>query len=347
MNWNKIWQYIVWGTESRERTGPKVGREPEENCLEEVPPAKKFELTDTFLEFSGLKFYQIKALRDLNRYVKKGDLGGYVLNEHCLDHGGGSWVYPKEIRQDGHHGHDELIRPDRCPPPSSVGARFYIYSSLGLHYLAYENAHVTPVEGGEVLRIFPTCTKKEFKWARTDAFCELAADIGIKVGGRRPASVDTTRYNRADLRNLAPANAERSFDHLMSYANVLFYTMRKMLDDMRPLSGDEYNENFRGYVVYFIERVKLTLIAGNPPKATKVYLVDELNACREYLLKRMFAVFQDDWIHYMGNPLEPWLAVGPLRLEYPLPEGGARILEFDGFDEDFINSLTEQESHED
>lgn len=49
---------------------------------------KKYELIES--DIRG--FYRIKALRDFGD-VKKGDVGGYVENEHNLSHEGDCWIY--------------------------------------------------------------------------------------------------------------------------------------------------------------------------------------------------------------------------------------------------------------
>lgn len=53
---------------------------------------KKYELTANFkIDASGIKMYQIKALKDFGD-VKKGDLGGYIEREENLSQDGNSWV---------------------------------------------------------------------------------------------------------------------------------------------------------------------------------------------------------------------------------------------------------------
>ena len=53
---------------------------------------KKYELTTNFkIDASGIKMYQIKALKDFGD-VKKGDLGGYIEREENLSQDGNSWV---------------------------------------------------------------------------------------------------------------------------------------------------------------------------------------------------------------------------------------------------------------
>ena len=49
---------------------------------------KKYELIES--DIKGL--YRVKALKDFG-YVKKGDIGGYVQNEHNLSHQGYCWAY--------------------------------------------------------------------------------------------------------------------------------------------------------------------------------------------------------------------------------------------------------------
>ena len=49
---------------------------------------KKYEMIESNIK--GL--YRVKALKDFG-YVKKGDIGGYVQNEHNLSHEGYCWAY--------------------------------------------------------------------------------------------------------------------------------------------------------------------------------------------------------------------------------------------------------------
>ena len=54
---------------------------------------KKFELTENCEIYNEKKLFQIRALRDLDRGVKAGDLGGYVENECNLNQFGDAWVF--------------------------------------------------------------------------------------------------------------------------------------------------------------------------------------------------------------------------------------------------------------
>ena len=54
---------------------------------------KKFELTDNFIiNAFGVKLFQIKCTKSF-KYVKEGDLGGYVEKDENLDQKGNAWVY--------------------------------------------------------------------------------------------------------------------------------------------------------------------------------------------------------------------------------------------------------------
>ena len=53
---------------------------------------KKYKLTDDTIKVGEQTLYRIEALRDF-AYIKKGDKGGYVRNEHNLSHKGDCWVY--------------------------------------------------------------------------------------------------------------------------------------------------------------------------------------------------------------------------------------------------------------
>lgn len=61
----------------------------------------KYKLTDETIIFKAQKLYRIKALKDFGD-VKKGDLGGFIKNESCLDHQGLCWVYDNaKVLSDG------------------------------------------------------------------------------------------------------------------------------------------------------------------------------------------------------------------------------------------------------
>ena len=52
---------------------------------------KKYELTDSAIEFNGVTLYRIKALKDFSD-VKAGDLGGWIEKEQNLSQIGDAWV---------------------------------------------------------------------------------------------------------------------------------------------------------------------------------------------------------------------------------------------------------------
>lgn len=53
---------------------------------------KKYELTDEFLLFRGIKLFRIRSLKRFDN-VEKGDFGGYVESEINLSQEGNCWVY--------------------------------------------------------------------------------------------------------------------------------------------------------------------------------------------------------------------------------------------------------------
>ena len=54
---------------------------------------RKYELlTDQSKEFHNTTVYRIRALRDINDSIKKGDFGGYIESENNLSHEGTCWV---------------------------------------------------------------------------------------------------------------------------------------------------------------------------------------------------------------------------------------------------------------
>jgi len=55
---------------------------------------KKYELIDRTIIQDGRELYRIKALKGFNNVVK-GQIGGFVENEHNLSHRGNAWVYDK------------------------------------------------------------------------------------------------------------------------------------------------------------------------------------------------------------------------------------------------------------
>lgn len=56
--------------------------------------SKKYELVkDDKIEFNGHTLYRIKALKDINEYIKKGNLGGYIEKEENLSQEDECFVY--------------------------------------------------------------------------------------------------------------------------------------------------------------------------------------------------------------------------------------------------------------
>lgn len=55
---------------------------------------KKYELLDETIKKSGVAMHRIRALRDVNSWVKKDSLGGFVESESNLSHDGECWVGP-------------------------------------------------------------------------------------------------------------------------------------------------------------------------------------------------------------------------------------------------------------
>ena len=54
--------------------------------------ARKYEFTGKTQEYLGHTLHQIRALVNVNRLVKPGDLGGWIENESNLSHDGKAWV---------------------------------------------------------------------------------------------------------------------------------------------------------------------------------------------------------------------------------------------------------------
>ena len=54
--------------------------------------AKKYKLTEKYIECLGVKLFQIQALAAFG-IVAVGELGGYIQSEECLSHFGDAWVY--------------------------------------------------------------------------------------------------------------------------------------------------------------------------------------------------------------------------------------------------------------
>lgn len=65
---------------------------------------KKFELVaELSKEFFGRKLFRIRALISFSN-VSKGDLGGWVEKEECVDQSGNAWVYgDARVSGDAHH----------------------------------------------------------------------------------------------------------------------------------------------------------------------------------------------------------------------------------------------------
>ena len=52
----------------------------------------KYELTDKTTDGESI-LYRIRALRTIKGVVNKGELGGWVKSEECLDQNGSAWIY--------------------------------------------------------------------------------------------------------------------------------------------------------------------------------------------------------------------------------------------------------------
>lgn len=52
-----------------------------------------YELTDETIEVRGHTLHRIRALKDINKVVHTGDLGGFVESTANLDASCGAWVY--------------------------------------------------------------------------------------------------------------------------------------------------------------------------------------------------------------------------------------------------------------
>ena len=54
--------------------------------------SKKYKLTEKYIEYFGVKLFQIQAVTAFGS-VSKGELGGYIQSEQCLSQSGDAWVY--------------------------------------------------------------------------------------------------------------------------------------------------------------------------------------------------------------------------------------------------------------
>lgn len=69
---------------------------------------KKFILTNEVKIVNGHALHRIEAIRNLNN-VKVGDKGGFIDNEHNLDHHGDCWVYGDAIVMDNAYVTDNAV----------------------------------------------------------------------------------------------------------------------------------------------------------------------------------------------------------------------------------------------
>ena len=54
--------------------------------------SKKYKLTEKYIEYFGVKLFQIQAVTAFGS-VSEGELGGYIQSEQCLSQSGDAWVY--------------------------------------------------------------------------------------------------------------------------------------------------------------------------------------------------------------------------------------------------------------
>ena len=75
---------------------------------------KKYEILmdkENTIEFGGRILHRIRALKDF-RNVRKGDIGGYVENEHNLSQEGDCWIYDDAKAMDNSYVCDDAIMFD-------------------------------------------------------------------------------------------------------------------------------------------------------------------------------------------------------------------------------------------
>ena len=101
---------------------------------------KKYKLTEETIEVEGKTLYRIQALKDVNEYVEKRDLGGFVESEENLSQDGECWVFENAmVYEDARVYGDARIRHN-----SKVygNAKVYEDAWIGDNSKVYGNARV-------------------------------------------------------------------------------------------------------------------------------------------------------------------------------------------------------------
>ena len=98
---------------------------------------KKYELTNESVQIDNKTLYRIRALRDIQGYVKAGDLGGFVQSENNLSHEGTCWIYNDACVYDHAHvsGNAKIYNKANI----SEHAKIMDYSTI--HNEAYVTGH--------------------------------------------------------------------------------------------------------------------------------------------------------------------------------------------------------------
>ena len=96
-----------------------------------VISSKKYEiLSDDTRNFIGCTLYRIRALRDIpNIGVKKGDLGGYIMDENNLSHDGDCWVFDRSIVCDRARVYENGVVYDN----STIACRAQVYGNAKVY----------------------------------------------------------------------------------------------------------------------------------------------------------------------------------------------------------------------
>lgn len=95
---------------------------------------KKYELTDTTLEYKGHTLHRIKALVEIPGMVQVGELGGWVEYEYNLSHAGKCWVFDNAKVYDNAHVFGDAI----------------VYNNASVHGSAWVCEHAEVYDNAEV-----------------------------------------------------------------------------------------------------------------------------------------------------------------------------------------------------
>ena len=131
--------------------------------------SKKYKLTEKYIEYFGVKLFQIQAVTAFGS-VSEGELGGYIQSEQCLSQSGDAWV-SGNARVSGNalvSGNAQVYGNARVYGNAQVSGDARVYGRNSIFWaseVGTENGTLTVSSGRDGLVVTRGCftgTKEEF-----------------------------------------------------------------------------------------------------------------------------------------------------------------------------------------